>query len=111
MPSRIPLLDTRRLKPEPKRADPVLLTPEHRQFRQTVLDRAGWRCEWVDSNARCTKSQATGHRMIADHKVERADGGDPFDPANGQCLCTQHNTLKGVQARVARQRRGGGSDL
>lgn len=109
LPSRIPLLDTRRLKPEPKRADAVLLTPEHRRFREVVLDRAGWRCERIEGGQRCIASRATGHRMIADHKVERADGGDPFDPANGQCLCTKHNTLKGVQARVARQR-GGGSN-
>jgi len=109
MPSRIPLLDTRRLKPEPKRADPVLHTAGHRQFREVVLNRAGWRCEWVEGGQRCTASRATGQTMVADHKVERADGGDPFDPANGQCLCTKHNTLKGVQARVARQR-GGGSN-
>ena len=109
VPSRIPRADTRRVKAAPKRADAELLTTQHRHFREVVLDRAGWRCEWVEGGQRCTRSRATGHRMIADHKVERADGGDPFDPANGQCLCTQHNTLKGIQARVARQR-GGGSN-
>lgn len=110
LPSRIPLVDTRRLKPQPKRAEAVLLTAEHRRFREAVLDRAGWQCEWVEGGQRCAKSRATGHRMIADHVVERADGGDPFDPANGQCLCTQHNTMKGIQARVARHQAGGGSN-
>lgn len=104
LPPRIARLDTRRLQPEPqvKRADAELLTPEHRRFRQVVCERAGWQCEWVENGVRCIRSQATGHRMIADHKVERADGGAFFDPANGQCLCVAHNTLKGVRARAAR---------
>jgi hypothetical protein len=40
--------------------------------------------------------------MIADHVVERGDGGALLDVDNGQCLCTQHNTLKGNRSRVAR---------
>ncbi|CAM5657806.1 hypothetical protein MAUB1S_11448 [Mycolicibacterium aubagnense] len=40
--------------------------------------------------------------MIADHIRERKDGGALYDIANGQCLCIQHNTLKGLQARQRR---------
>jgi 5-methylcytosine-specific restriction protein A len=40
--------------------------------------------------------------MVADHKIERADGGALYDEANGACLCVAHNTLKGNQARRAR---------
>ncbi len=40
--------------------------------------------------------------MIADHVIERGDGGALLDPDNGQCLCTSHNTLKGNRARAAR---------
>ena len=40
------------------------------------------------------------HRTFADHIRERKDGGDPLDPANGQCLCGQHHTLKTVAARA-----------
>lgn len=104
MPSRLKLLDTRRVKPEPKRADPELLTADHQRFRGVVLARAGYRCEWVEGGVRCIRA-APEHRMIADHIIERADGGAPFDPANGQCLCTSHNTLKGVRARAARMAR------
>lgn len=106
MPPRLKLFDGRAIKPVPqvKLADPELLTAAHRMWREAVCERAGWRCEWVEDGARCARSRATGHRMIADHKHERADGGAALDPANGQCLCTQHNTLKGVQARVARLR-------
>src|SRR5690349_4559424 len=91
----------RAVRPEPKRADAELLTPEHRAFRSAVLKRAGWRCEWIENGRRCEK-RAPQDRMIADHKIERADGGAPFDPANGQCLCVAHNTAKGIQARAAR---------
>ncbi len=102
--TRAPLVkvrDTRRIKLKPKRADAELLTPEHQAFRGVVLAKAGYRCEWVEGGVRCTKA-APAHRMVADHIVERADGGALFDPANGQCLCIQHNTIKGIRARAAR---------
>jgi hypothetical protein len=40
--------------------------------------------------------------MFADHIKERQDGGDPFDPANGQCLCGAHHTLKTGRERARR---------
>lgn len=91
------------VKPPPKRADAELLTEQHRAWRLVVCRRAGWRCEWVENGVRCGKSAANGDRMVADHIVERADGGAHLDPANGQCLCIQHNTLKGSQSRAARR--------
>jgi len=105
------LAPSRRVKVRvaPKVADGVLHSPQHRAFRLIVCRRAGWRCEWVEDGQRCTKSAASGHRVIADHIVERADGGALFDPANGQCLCVQHNTLKGTQARAARRSSPGGA--
>lgn len=84
-----------------KTADPELKTAEHQAWRAGVLKRAGYRCQWVENGERCTKA-APDHRMIADHIIERADGGDALDPDNGQCLCGQHNTQKGIQARQAR---------
>ncbi len=95
-------LDLRTARPLIKKADPELLTDEHKAWRIAVLNRAGWRCEQVQDGIRCPKSQASGHRMIADHIRERKDGGALYDIANGQCLCTQHNTLKGLQARQRR---------
>lgn len=91
------------VRPKPKRADPELLTKQHKEWRLIVCRRAGWRCQWVDNGKRCDRSAARGDRMHADHIVERADGGALHDPDNGQCLCTSHNTLKGVQARTARR--------
>jgi len=96
---RIKAADTRRVQPPPKRADPELLTREARRWAARVIDRAGHRCEWEEDGRRCTAVT----NLVADHIIERKDGGDPLDPANGQCLCVRHNTLKGIRARAARR--------
>jgi hypothetical protein len=100
--SLIKRFDGRLVQQAPKRADPELLTTQHRQWRLTICQRANWRCEFVDDQGlRCSKA-APHHRLVADHVVERADGGAVLDPANGQCLCIEHNTLKGIHARARR---------
>ncbi|WP_271180680.1 HNH endonuclease signature motif containing protein [Ancylobacter defluvii] len=83
-----------------KQVDAHYETPEHRAWAKAVVARAGGRCQWEG----CTRA-APAHRMIADHIVEIKDGGAKLDLANGQCLCVQHNTLKGTQARAARMAR------
>jgi len=94
------------VKAEPKTADAELQTPEHRKWRQIVCSRANWRCQWeLADGSRCPK-RAPEHRMIADHIIERQDGGALYDPANGACLCVEHNTIKGIQARKARAAEG-----
>jgi 5-methylcytosine-specific restriction enzyme A len=89
--------------PPAKQADPGLLTEQHKQWREQVLRSAGYRCEWIDNGIRCAKA-APKHRMFADHIEERQDGGAPYDPANGQCLCGSHHTIKTARARTARLR-------
>jgi 5-methylcytosine-specific restriction protein A len=79
----------------PKITDPHYLTAEHRAWRDEVLRRAGGRCQWPG----CGSSSG---RMFADHIRERKDGGDPLDPANGQCLCARHHNLKTAQERARR---------
>jgi hypothetical protein len=93
-------LDTRTAKPSPKRADPELLTPEHRAWRAEVLRRAGYRCEWIENGRRCLVCAPS--RLFADHIDERKDGGARLDPANGQCLCGRHHTLKTTRVRADR---------
>ena len=109
LPPRVATADTRRVRPPPKRADAELLTAAYRTWRAEVLRRASYRCQWIDGGQRCTKS-APEHRLFADHIFERADGGGLLDPANGQCLCGRHHSLKTtmVRARRARTRGGGG---
>lgn len=93
--------DARAVKPEAKTADPFYLTPEYRAWRETVIARAGRRCQATESGLRCRKAEPAS-RMFADHVTEVRDGGAPFDAANGQCLCGRHHTLKTTQARAAR---------
>jgi hypothetical protein len=97
---RLAVHDTRTAQPRPKQADAELMTPEHRAWRLAVCRRAGWRCQWLDDGRRCEASTQRGDRMVADHIIERADGGAV--DGRGQCLCVSHNTLKANIARRAR---------
>jgi hypothetical protein len=92
---RVATIDTRAAKPPPKTADPIYSTPEYQEWRARVIARAKGICEWPG----CGRKE---RRMFADHKVELADGGAPFDPANGQCLCGSHHTIKTNEARAKR---------
>lgn len=98
--SRIQIVDTRRVKLPAKVADRELLSPEHRAWRQAVLERAGYQCEAVDNGRRCQVRAPS--RLFADHVVERRDGGARLDVGNGQCLCGSHHTRKTVAARTSR---------
>lgn len=97
-PPRVGSLDIRCAQPAPKTADAELLTVEHRAWRAEVLRRAGFRCERIEYGQRCNR---TG-RLFANHKVERKDGGDRLDPANGECLCGRHHTLFTNEQRAKR---------
>ena len=103
-------MDTRTAKPPPapvspaqryKRADPFYASPEFRAWRAKVIDRAKARCEAIEHGERCTRRHPP-QRMFADHIIEIKDGGEPFDPQNGQCLCGPHHLMK--TARTRRQR-------
>ena len=100
---RLPTANTQKLGALPKLRDAELNTPEHREWRRLVLERAGHRCEAVDDGARCAVRAPA--RLFADHIRERGDGGDLLDPRNGQCLCGSHHTAKTAAARAARHAR------
>ena len=97
--------DARAVKPPAKTADPLYRSKEHLEWRELVVARAGRRCQHRDTKTgqRCTKAEPE-HRMFADHIIEVRDGGPPFEPANGQCLCGAHHTTKTIKARVERLR-------
>jgi hypothetical protein len=97
----VPKSDGRTVKPEPKQADPFYHSAGHEAFRHAVLSRAGYRCEWIEDGKRREKA-APRHRLFADHIKERRDGGDPFDPNNGMCLCGSHHTIKTQRERARR---------
>ena len=101
---RLPVLDLRTARPAVKTAERELLTGEHKAWRTAVLQRAGYRCEWVERGLRCERAAPT-HRLYADHVVERQDGGAALDVANGQILCGQHHGLKTFRDRSKRMAR------
>jgi 5-methylcytosine-specific restriction protein A len=92
---RIATLDTRRIKPPPKTADPELLTRDWKAMRERVIREAHGRCQAPG----CGRAD---RRMYADHIVERRDGGAVFDRENLQCLCARHHTLKTNTERAKR---------
>ena len=93
--------DSRAIKPEARVTEPVYLTKEYRRWRAAVVARAGRQCQWLDGGRRCRKAEPE-HRMFADHVVELRDGGNPYDIANGMCLCGRHHTLKTMRVRAKR---------
>lgn len=95
LPQRLATLDTRIGTAPPKEADPYYRSAEHMAWRAAVIRRAQARCEWPGCG------RAAG-RMFADHIVELRDGGSANDPANGQCLCGAHHSLKSNQERAKR---------
>jgi hypothetical protein len=103
----VPKGDGRSIRLEPKRADPFYQSAGHEAFRHAVLSRADYRCESIEDGKRCEKA-APQHRLFADHIKERHDGGDPFDPSNGMCLCGSHHTLKTARERARRLVANGG---
>lgn len=99
---RIPTFDGRSAPVAPKEASSVYHTPEYRRWRESVIARAGRRCEAVEDGQRCTKAEPR-NRMFADHKIEVKDGGALHDPDNGECLCGAHHSAKTARARAARR--------
>ena len=108
---RLAVADLRTARVPDKTADPHYLSAEHRAWRALVIRNAGGRCEWIAGGVRCARRESLGDRMFADHIVERADGGADLDPANGQCLCGRHHTIKTNAARGRREAGQGGFDL
>ena len=78
-----------------KTAAPIYSTPEYQEWRQVVIARAGGVCQ----APLCRRREP---RMFADHIIELKDGGAPFDPANGRCLCGKHHSLKTAAEREKR---------
>ena len=85
----------------PKVKADIYNTDEYKAWRTYVVGRAGYRCEAVVRGHRCSKAWPD-HRLYADHIIELKDGGQPFDVANGQCLCASHHTNKTMAKRFQR---------
>lgn len=84
-----------KLKAAPKVAEGFYTSPEWRTLVADLRRVRGSFCE------RC----GAGGRIIADHKVERKDGGADLDPANVELLCAKVcHPRKTAEARRRRAR-------
>ena len=78
----------------PKIADTFYSTAEWRELARKVKRERGNAC------IRC----GSRNRVIADHIIERKDGGAELDERNIQLLCHQHHQEKTAAARKQRAR-------
>lgn len=81
-----------RVAAPPKQAEPFYRSAAWVALvRDIKAERGNW-CE------RCGST----HRVVADHKVERKDGGADLDPGNVELLCQACHNRKTAQARARR---------
>src|SRR5438128_1107371 len=92
-PSRIGTLAPRVAVP-PKTAEPFYQSGAWRSLVASIKRERGNRCQ----RPGCMSS----HRVIADHIVERKDGGADLDASNIELLCFTHHQQKTAAARQAR---------
>lgn len=88
----------------PKRADPFYLSPAWRGFSTAIKRQRGYRCEGAGHEGDPDMTM-TPRALIADHIVERRDGGADLDPLNIQLLCAACHARKTAAARAARTAR------
>lgn len=91
--SRIPTMDTRRVRPPPKVADSFYMSKEWIALRDQVRREAHWMCQVPGCKQR-------GH--IVDHIVEIKDGGAKLDRANLMLKCASHHSAKTAAERAKR---------
>ncbi|WP_363755110.1 HNH endonuclease signature motif containing protein [Sphingobium sp. LSP13-1-1.1] len=96
-----------KVKAAPKVAEGFYSSPEWRGLVADIKRERGARCE----RPGCPTPT---HRIIADHVVERKDGGADLDASNVELLCFTHHQQKTAAARAARAQGrtwGGGSKV
>jgi len=98
-PDRVRSVDTRRVQPPAKTADPFYLSPEWRKLMADIIAERGRICEDPHCDG---KTHHPGMRVFGDHIVELRDGGAPLDKRNVRLLCGAAHTRKTAQARAAR---------
>lgn len=100
LPSRVASLPARIARPE-KLVDPFYESPAWRQFAREIKRQRGFFCEVSECRKDCSHAP---RGLIADHIVERKDGGADFDPLNVMLVCTACHNQKTAVARMRRQR-------
>jgi 5-methylcytosine-specific restriction enzyme A len=98
---RVATVDTRAVKPPAKAVDSYYNTPEHRGWAKAVVQRSGRRCQDPQHGSRRPRD---GMRLVADHIIERRDGGAALDVRNGMARCGACHTRKTLAERAKRMR-------
>lgn len=92
--SRVSALPPRAAPPQ-KAVDPFYESPEWREFAREIKRQRGYICENPDCRKDCSHAP---RGLIADHIVERKDGGADFDPLNVMLLCIGcHNSKTAIE--------------
>jgi len=87
----------RRIALAPKMADPFYLSREWRALTEAVKRERCYLCEG------CGRQGGPGERMVCDHVVEIADGGERLDRSNLRVLCAACHARKTADAAVQRR--------
>lgn len=90
-----------RIKPPIKLVDPFYQTADWRSFASDIKRQRGFKCEKCGGQFSRRRD-----KLIADHIIERKDGGSDFDPLNIQCLCIYCHNRKTAKARAEREGAG-----
>jgi 5-methylcytosine-specific restriction endonuclease McrA len=100
--SRLPSVGAQLARPAPV-ADPFYRSREWQALARVIKAQRGYRCE----EPTCRADMSGNPRgLIADHVVERKDGGADFDPLNIRLLCIACHNRKTAGARTERHSKG-----
>ena len=96
---RLATLDTRRIKPPPKRADSIYISSEWRTFIAALIKARGRVCEHPQCR---TPDRGKDQRIFGDHIKELQDGGALLDPSNVMLMCNPCHGIKTARERGKR---------
>jgi 5-methylcytosine-specific restriction endonuclease McrA len=91
-----------KLQAAPKVAEGFYTSREWRQLAARVKRQRGGRCEFMIEVQGIKVRCGSADRVIADHIVERKDGGAELDEANIELLCSTHHNMKTAKAKARR---------
>lgn len=96
---RVSAVDTRRVPPQAKTADPFYASPAWRHLMDEIVAERGRICEDQQCDGR---THHAGMRVFGDHIIELRDGGAPLDKRNVLLRCGASHSRKTAAARAKR---------
>ena len=87
-----------RIEPPAKAVDPFYRSTDWVLLARAIKAQRGYRCEACDRD--CSDNRRA---LIADHVIERRDGGADLDPLNVRLMCLPCHNAKTAHARSVRR--------